>query len=66
VYGVEYLGTTQIVALTQPDGTQIKARTAASVAARVGDAFGLHLAADRIALFCKSDGRALRWGTELG
>ncbi|MFO0205340.1 MAG: ABC transporter ATP-binding protein [Betaproteobacteria bacterium] len=66
VYGVEYLGTTQIVALTLPDGTQIKARTAASVAARVGDAFGLHLAADRIALFCKSDGRALRWGTELG
>jgi multiple sugar transport system ATP-binding protein len=66
VYGVEYLGTTQIVALTLPDGTPIKARTPASLAAHVGDAFGLHLAADRLTLFAGSDGRALRWGTGLG
>ena len=66
VYGVEYLGTTQIVTLALPDGTQLKARTAASVAAHVGDVFGLHLAADRITLFSKGDGRALSWGAERG
>lgn len=59
IEAVEYLGTTQIVTLSSPNGT-IRARTAASRSARVGDAVGLRFAASCVTLFDEGSGRALR------
>jgi multiple sugar transport system ATP-binding protein len=60
VFGVEYLGTTQIVALRLADGTGVKARVASTVPAGAGDRVGLRLRAERLSLFRSEDGRAVR------
>jgi multiple sugar transport system ATP-binding protein len=59
VYGSEYLGTTQIVTINTPFG-QVKARTKSSGEVRPGDNVGLRFAADRLSLFDKQSGRAVR------
>jgi len=62
VFGVEYLGTTQIVALNTPFGA-LRARTAANLGVRVGDRARLSFRPEKLSLFDKSSGRAIR--TEL-
>jgi multiple sugar transport system ATP-binding protein len=59
VYGVEYLGTTQIVTITTAQGP-MKARVPASEHVRVGEAVGLRLSSDRLSLFDAGSGRAIR------
>jgi multiple sugar transport system ATP-binding protein len=59
VYGAEYLGTTQIVAVETADGL-IKARVPAEMPVRMGDTVGLSFNAARLSLFDKVSGRAIR------
>ena len=59
VYGAEYLGTTQIVAVETAQG-MIKARVPADVRVTVGEPVGLALSGARLSLFEKSSGRAIR------
>ena len=59
VYGSEYLGTTQIVTVNTPFG-QLKARTKSASEVRAGENVGLSFAADRLSLFDKESGRAVR------
>ncbi len=59
VYGAEYLGTTQIVAIETAQG-MIKARVPADIRLTVGEPIGLALNAARLSLFEKSSGRAIR------
>jgi multiple sugar transport system ATP-binding protein len=59
IFGAEYLGTTQIVTLTTPHGT-LRARLPAGVAVRRGDQVGLGFRPERLSLFDKASGRALR------
>lgn len=59
VYGTEYLGTTQIVAVQTADGI-IKARVPAEIRLSTGDHVGLTLSSARLSLFEKGSGRAVR------
>ncbi|MFH1795742.1 MAG: ABC transporter ATP-binding protein [Pseudomonadota bacterium] len=59
VYGAEYLGTTQIVAVDTADG-MLKARVPANQTVRVGEQVGLALNGARLSVFEKASGRALR------
>jgi multiple sugar transport system ATP-binding protein len=59
VYGSEYLGTTQIVTVNTPFG-QLKARTKSTGEAKAGANVGLRFAAERLSLFDKESGRAVR------
>jgi multiple sugar transport system ATP-binding protein len=59
VYGTEYLGTTQIVAV-QTEGALVRARLPASRQTRLGERVGLTFMPDRISLFDKTSGRAIR------
>jgi multiple sugar transport system ATP-binding protein len=59
VYGTEYLGTTQIVAVKTASG-MVRARLPASIPAATGDSVGLTFRADGISLFDKVTGRAIR------
>ena len=59
VYGAEYLGTTQIVAVETADGI-IKARVPAEVSVRMGETVGLALNGARLSLFERASGRAIR------
>jgi multiple sugar transport system ATP-binding protein len=59
VYGTEYLGTTQIVAI-EIDGGMIKARVPAELPLRAGETVGLALNGPRLSLFDKASGRAVR------
>jgi multiple sugar transport system ATP-binding protein len=59
VFGAEYLGTTQIVTLKTSQG-QIKARVPANVAVKTGETLGIDFLGDRLCLFDKTSGRALR------
>ena len=59
VYGAEYLGTTQIVAVETADGI-IKARVPAELTVRMGDTVGLALNGARLSLFEQASGRAIR------
>jgi multiple sugar transport system ATP-binding protein len=59
VYGAEYLGTTQIVAVETADGI-IKARVPAELSVRMGDTVGLALNSARLSLFEQASGRAIR------
>jgi multiple sugar transport system ATP-binding protein len=60
VMDTEYLGTTQIVTLDIAAGTTLKARVGAEVGARPGDHVGLELRPDKLSLFERASGRALR------
>ena len=59
VYGSEYLGTTQIITINTPFG-QVKARTKSTGAIKPGENVGLRFTADRLSLFDKDSGRAVR------
>ena len=59
IYGTEYLGTTQIVAVETADGI-IKARVPAEIRLTPGDQVGLALSSTRLSLFDKGSGRAVR------
>jgi multiple sugar transport system ATP-binding protein len=59
VFGAEYLGTTQIVTLKTSQG-QIKARVPANVTVKAGEMLGIDFLGDRLCLFDKTSGRALR------
>jgi multiple sugar transport system ATP-binding protein len=59
VYGSEYLGTTQIVTVNTPFG-QVKARTKSTGEVKPGENVGLRFASNRLSLFDKESGRAVR------
>ena len=59
VFGAEYLGTTQIVTLTTSHGT-LRARLSADVRVNRGERVGLGFRAERLSLFDKATGRAVR------
>jgi multiple sugar transport system ATP-binding protein len=59
VFGAEYLGTTQVVTLSTPHGT-VRARLSADVAVRRGEHVGLDFRPEKLSLFDKSTGRAVR------
>lgn len=59
VYGTEYLGTTQIVAVQTANG-MVKARVPAEVRIAAGETVGLKLNAARLSLFDKASGRAIK------
>ena len=58
VFGVEYLGTTQIVTLTTDFGT-LRARAPADLRVRAGETLGLAFRPQHISLFDKASGRAI-------
>lgn len=59
VFGVEYLGTTQIVTLVTRSG-RLKARLSSEIPARIGETVGLALRPEKLSLFDKASGKALR------
>jgi multiple sugar transport system ATP-binding protein len=59
VFGVEYLGTTQIVTLTTRRGV-VKARLPSDQRASVGESVGLSFRPEKLTVFEKASGRALR------
>ena len=59
VVTAEYLGTTQIVTLSTPNGT-IKARMSSSTSVREGETVGLSFREELITLFDRSSGRAIK------
>jgi len=59
VFGAEYLGTTQIVTITTEHGP-IKARLPASQAVRTGETVGLTFRGERLSLFERATGRAIK------
>jgi multiple sugar transport system ATP-binding protein len=59
VYGTEYLGSTQIVAVETAEG-MLKARVPADVSLKAGEHVGLALNAARLSLFERASGRAIR------
>jgi multiple sugar transport system ATP-binding protein len=59
VFGTEYLGTMQIVTVKTAHG-QIKARVPAHVAMKTGETVGLSFMGDRLSLFERKNGRALK------
>jgi multiple sugar transport system ATP-binding protein len=58
VFGVEYLGTTQIVTLTTSYGL-LRARAPAELELRVGERLGLNFRPEKLSLFDKASGRAI-------
>ena len=59
IYGTEYLGTTQVVAVATRDG-MLKARMSAGQHFMPGDNVGLAFKASRLSIFEKPSGRAIR------
>jgi multiple sugar transport system ATP-binding protein len=59
IYGTEYLGTTQIVAV-ETAGGMLKARVPADIPLRMGEPVGLTFSAPRLSLFEQASGRAIR------
>jgi multiple sugar transport system ATP-binding protein len=59
IFGMEYLGTTQIVTVKTVHG-QIKARLPASVSLQRGETVGLSFRGSRLSIFQKTSGRAVR------
>jgi multiple sugar transport system ATP-binding protein len=60
VVDAEYLGTTQIVTLVTAHGATLRARIPAGVPARAGDHTGLAFRPDKLSVFDRGTGRALR------
>jgi len=60
VLDAEYLGTTQIVTLVTAHGATLRARVASDVAARPGDQTGLSFRPEKLSVFDRASGRALR------
>ncbi|HKE19907.1 MAG TPA: ABC transporter ATP-binding protein [Kofleriaceae bacterium] len=60
VLETEYLGTTQIVTLTTAQDAVLKARIASDVTVRPGETTGLDFRPEKLSLFHRASGRALR------
>ncbi|MCA3132789.1 MAG: ABC transporter ATP-binding protein [Betaproteobacteria bacterium] len=60
VVETEYLGTTQIATLTTAGGASLKARLPSALPVRPGEQVGLALRGERLSLFERASGRALR------
>jgi multiple sugar transport system ATP-binding protein len=60
VLDAEYLGTTQIVTLATARGATVKARVSAETSARSGDRCSLAFRPEKLSLFQKATGRAVR------
>jgi multiple sugar transport system ATP-binding protein len=58
IYGTEYLGTTQIVAVETADG-MLKARAPADLPLRTGEPVGISFNPQRLSLFERASGRAV-------
>jgi multiple sugar transport system ATP-binding protein len=65
VFGAEYHGTMQIVTVKVP-GTQVKVKVPASRHITAGEQVGLAFLEDRLSLFDKTSGRAIRSGLHQG
>lgn len=59
VFGIEYLGTTQIVTVTTKRG-MVKARIPADIKAALGERVGLSFRPEKLSVFEKSTGRVLK------
>ena len=59
VFGTEYLGTTQIVTVKIAQG-QVKARIPANLKVTAGEQVGLSFMGERLSLFDKATGAAIR------
>jgi multiple sugar transport system ATP-binding protein len=59
IFGMEYLGTTQIVTVKTAQG-QVKARLSASMALKSGENVGLSFLGSRLSIFQKANGRAIK------
>ena len=59
VFGVEYLGTTQVITITTKRG-MVRARVDANRKATIGDHVGLSFTSEKLSVFDKASGRALR------
>jgi multiple sugar transport system ATP-binding protein len=59
VFGAEYLGTTQIVTVTTDRGA-VKARLPSQLPVRTGEQVGLAFRPEKLSLFARSSGRAIR------
>ena len=59
VFGVEYLGTTQVITITTKHG-MVRARVDANRKAAIGDHVGLSFNSEKLSVFDKASGRALR------
>jgi multiple sugar transport system ATP-binding protein len=59
VFGVEYLGTTQVITITTKHG-MVRARVDANRKAAIGDHVGLSFSSEKLSVFDKASGRALR------
>jgi multiple sugar transport system ATP-binding protein len=59
IFGTEYLGTMQIVTVRTAEG-RVKVKVPASIAVSAGEQVGLVFLGDRLSLFDKGSGRALR------
>jgi multiple sugar transport system ATP-binding protein len=65
VFGAEYLGTTQIVTVNTGHG-QVKARLPADIVVRSGETVGMALRSERLTVFDKASGRAIRTANAIG
>ncbi len=59
VFGAEYLGTTQIVTVNTEYG-QVKARLPSDIRVNAGETVGMTLRAERLSIFDKATGKAIR------
>ena len=59
VYGAEYLGTTQIVTVETEFG-MVKARAPSTLALSTGERVGLDFRPEKLSIFDKASGRAIR------
>lgn len=59
IFGVEYLGTTQVITITTKRGV-VRARVGADRKASIGDQVGLTFRSEKLSVFDKASGRALR------
>ena len=59
MFGVEYLGTTQVITITTKHG-MVRARVDANRKAAIGDHVGLSFSSEKLSVFDKASGRALR------
>ena len=65
IYGVEYLGTTQIALVRTAQGV-VKVRLGSDIVLQTGQNVGLELSCEKLSVFDRASGRALRTALEAG
>jgi multiple sugar transport system ATP-binding protein len=65
IYGTEYLGTTQIALVRTTQGI-VKARLPSGIGLRTGQSVGLELNGEKLSIFDKASGRALKTARSAG